>query len=97
MARRADIDPAVVTRQTRALEDTGMISRSRDTDDGRLSSLTATDLGHQTVERMRRVLGQHMELALQGWDHTDLALLADLLERLAGDLRAIPYPELPPP
>lgn len=96
LARRTQMDPAVVTRQSRTLEEDGMITRGRDDADGRLSSLTATDLGRRTVERMRRVLNQHMQLALEGWEDADVTHLADLLERLENDLRSIPYPDLPP-
>ena len=96
LARRTQIDPAVVTRQSRTLEDDGFITRSRDESDGRINTLLVTEMGRQTVQRMRRVLNRHMDLALEDWDDGDLTQLADLLERLAADLRAIPYPDLPP-
>ncbi|MDA8044521.1 MAG: MarR family transcriptional regulator [Actinomycetota bacterium] len=95
LARLTRIDPAVVTRQCRTLADDGLISRARDEADGRLSTLAATDLGHQTVQRMRLVLNQHMQVALERWGESDVATLANLLERLEADLRAIPYPDLP--
>ena len=45
---------------------------------------------------MQKVLDRHMELALESWNDEDVVLLADLMGRLIHDLRAIPYPELPP-
>jgi DNA-binding MarR family transcriptional regulator len=96
LARRADMDPAVVTRQIRLLEDERFVARSRDGRDGRLSTLSVTPLGEQTVERMRSVLNRHMQLALESWDEADVATLAGLVERLVDDLRGIPYPDLPP-
>ena len=45
---------------------------------------------------MKKVLDRHMELALESWTNEDVELLADLMGRLIHDLRAMPYPELPP-
>ncbi len=96
LGRRTDMDPAVVTRQTRLLEAEGLIRRAAHSRDGRFSSLSATEAGVETVERMRKVLNRHMQLALETWDASDVEALADLMARLVDDLRAIPYPELPP-
>jgi DNA-binding MarR family transcriptional regulator len=96
LARRTDIDPAVVTRQSRPLEAAGLIIRTRDESDGRLSSLIATEFGRATEIRMRTVLNRHMKLALRAWAEEDVEILATLMARLARDLRAIPYPDLPP-
>ena len=96
LARLTDMDPAVVTRQSRLLEADGLITRTRDEADARLSSLSATAQGDRTVQRMRKVLNGHMHLALTTWDERDIESLATLMERLVADMRAIPYPELPP-
>jgi DNA-binding MarR family transcriptional regulator len=95
LARRTDMDPAVVTRQVRQLEADGLIRRTRGSTDGRLSSLTPTEEGRDAVCRMRGVLNRHMHLALAGWKQSEVDLLADLMSRLVADLRAIPFPELP--
>ncbi len=95
LARRTDMDPAVVTRQTRLLEAEGLIIRAPNGRDGRVSSLSPTERGAETVGRMRKVLNRHMRLALEGWDDADIEMLADLMSRLVEDLRAIPYPQLP--
>lgn len=96
LARLTDIDPAVVTRQSRLLESDGLVTRTRDDGgDGRVSSLAVTDHGKRTVLRMRKVLNRHMQLALRAWSDRDVEVLADLMDRLVSDLRAIPYPELP--
>lgn len=95
LARRTDMDPAVVTRQTRLLEAEGLIVRTPHGRDGRASTLSATDVGAETVRRMRKVLNRHMQLALATWDAGDIEMLAELMGRLVDDLRAIPYPELP--
>jgi DNA-binding MarR family transcriptional regulator len=94
LARRADMDPAVVTRQTRLLEAGGHLTRTRNGGDGRLSTVAATELGCSTVERMRTVLNQHLQLALGQWADQDVEALAGLMARLDNDLRAIPYPDL---
>jgi DNA-binding MarR family transcriptional regulator len=95
LARRTDIDPAVVTRQSRLLEAAGLIIRTRDKSDGRLSGLIATDFGRTTEVRMRKMLNRHMRLALRTWAEEDVEILATLMARLARDLRAIPDPDLP--
>lgn len=96
LARHTEMDPAVVTRQVRQLEAEALVERTRDEADGRLTTLSATQKGRDTVRRMRRVLNRHMRLALENWDATEVDLLADLMSRLVADLRAIPYPELAP-
>ena len=95
LARITEIDPAVVTRQSQLLEADGLITRARNESDGRQSTLTATDDGRKTVQRMRKVLNRHMQLALKTWSDEDIEVLADLMDRLVSDLRAIPYPDLP--
>ncbi|HWE56379.1 MAG TPA: MarR family transcriptional regulator [Acidimicrobiales bacterium] len=94
LARRSDMDPAVVTRQSRLLEGDGLIERQRDGADGRLSSLSATPDGRRTVTRMGKVLNRHMQLALDDWPPEDVESLALLMGRLVDDLRSIPYPDI---
>jgi DNA-binding MarR family transcriptional regulator len=96
LARRTGIDPAVITRQTRQLAAEGLIIRRRDETDGRSSTLAPTGSGTRALRRMKRVLDRHMEIALESWTHEDVELLANLMRRLVHDLRAMPYPELPP-
>lgn len=95
LGRRTDMDPAVVTRQTRLLEVEGLLVRTPHGRDGRVSSLSPTDDGVESVRRMRKVLNRHMQLTLESWDAADVETLAELMGRLVDDLRAIPYPEVP--
>lgn len=95
LARHTDMDPAVVTRQSSLLEAEGLIVRTPHGRDGRVTTLSATADGIETVRRMRKVLNRHMQMALASWDAADVETLADLMGRLVEDLRAIPYPDLP--
>jgi len=95
LAGLLELDPAVVTRLLRQLEDGGFVMRERSDQDGRVSTMHATDTGREAFERMRQVIWRHMRRVLAGWNGSDIEALAALLDRLVADVQRAPYPTLP--
>jgi DNA-binding MarR family transcriptional regulator len=94
LASMLDLDPAIVARLLRQLEDGGLVERSRSTDDGRMTVVEATRSGLEKFDRMREVIWRHMRRALSTWPEGDVAKLAVLLDRLVADVQRRPYPSL---
>ena len=91
LATLLELDPAVVARLVRQLEDMDFVVRQRSAADGRVSTLQATPAGQDAFDRVRQVIWRHMRRVLDGWDPGDIADLAVLLERLVGDVQGVPY------
>ena len=91
LAGRLDLDPAAVTRLLRQLEDAGLVSRSRSSADGRVSTVEATDAGRDAFGRYREVIWDQVRRALSGWPEEELHTLAELLSRLVTDVQRTPY------
>jgi DNA-binding MarR family transcriptional regulator len=96
LADRLDLDPAVVTRLLRQLEDSGLVTRSRSLEDGRVSTIEATTEGLDAFGRVRDVIWDQVRRALAGWPRPDIAALAELLGRLVRDVQTEPYRPLEP-
>ena len=94
LASMLELDPAVVARLLRQLEDAGWVSRHRSSEDGRMTVVEVTAEGVETFERMREVIWRHMRRALSGWSEDDVAQLSVLLGRLVDDVQRDPYPSL---
>jgi DNA-binding MarR family transcriptional regulator len=91
LAHRLDLDPAVVTRLLRQLEDADLVSRSRSPEDGRVNTVEATDEGLAAFARVREVIWDQVRRALAGWPGRDVTTLAELLARLVHDVQQEPY------
>ena len=96
LAHRLDLDPAVVTRVLRQLEDSGLVTRSRSSEDGRVSTVEATAEGLDAFGRVRDVIWDQVRRALAGWPRPDVAALAELLGQLVRDVQKEPYRPLEP-
>ena len=94
LASLLELDPAVVTRLLRQLEEAGWVSRERSSRDGRMTVVESTPAGAETFERMREVIWRHMRRALSLWPDGDIENLSVLLERLVNDVQRDPYPSL---
>lgn len=94
LAAMLDLDPAIVTRLLRQLEEAGLLERRRNRDDGRMTIVEATNAGRDTFDRIRQVIWRHMRRALSGWPAEDVAALGLLLHRLVEDVQRHPYPSL---
>ena len=91
LARSTHMDPAVVSRQIRQLEDDGLVRRLADARDGRVTLIEVTPRGRAVRERVSDVLERHISDALDRWTPDDRRRLGELLGRLVDDLRAVRY------
>jgi DNA-binding MarR family transcriptional regulator len=96
LAERLDLDPAFVTRLLRQLEDSGLVSRSRSPEDGRVSTVEPTGAGVDAFSRVRDVIWDQVRRTLAGWPVEDVDALAELLGRLVTDVQKEPYRPLTP-
>ena len=78
-------EPAV-SRLVTQLEGDGLFERLPDAEDGRAIRVRATRRGRAAARRLRRAADEIFEEHLHEWGDGDVALLADLLERLCRDL-----------
>jgi DNA-binding MarR family transcriptional regulator len=95
LARATHMDPAVASRQIRQLEDDGLVRRSVDAADARVTLVQVTKRGRDVRRRISEVLERHMLDVLESWSPADRRRLSELLGRLVDDLRAVRY--RPPP
>ncbi len=81
VARRLEIDQSNASRQIRALEDQGLVTRTIDPDDRRVARLGVTAAGRKVLARVRAVALNDYAVALEDWSAHDRAQLAELLDR----------------
>lgn len=94
LGRGTHMDPSAVGRQVRQLEETGLLVRSTDPDDRRVTLVRATPKGRAVRRRLAEAGHAHVAEALAEWSPADVDDLARLLGRLVDDLRAHRYPNL---
>jgi DNA-binding MarR family transcriptional regulator len=97
LAAKLDLDPAVVTRLLRQLEEAGLIGREPSLTDGRVTTVYPTDEGRAALERVRDVIWDQVRRTLSEWPDDEIDLLAALLDRLVGDVQRQPYQPLSVP
>jgi DNA-binding MarR family transcriptional regulator len=88
VARRLEVDLSNASRQLRALEDQGLVTRRVDPDDRRVARVTVTAAGRRVLDRARAVALNDYAVALDDWSTRDRAQLADLLDRFRTALLA---------
>jgi DNA-binding MarR family transcriptional regulator len=91
LSRLTEMDPAATGRQIRQLEHDGLVVRSPNETDGRVTDVRVTQRGADVRRRLAEVGQAHMEGVLEQWSKTDRVALARLLARLVDDLRASQY------
>lgn len=91
IARQCSMDPAAAGRQVKALEDEGLVDRSTDEGDARVTVVRLTKSGRDVYRRIVAVRTAHMSEVLASWPATDRAALARLVDRLVDDLKAVPF------
>jgi DNA-binding MarR family transcriptional regulator len=82
LAAELGVDLSTMSRQVRALQDAGLLTRSADPDDGRAAVLALSAEGEEVLDRVRASRRSLIAEQLTGWDEADIELLADLLGRL---------------
>jgi len=88
VARRLEVDLSNASRQLRALEDQGLVTRTVDPDDRRIARVAVTAPGRRVLERARAIALNDYAVALDDWSARDRAQLADLLDRFRTALLA---------
>jgi DNA-binding MarR family transcriptional regulator len=86
LAARESVQPPSMTKVVAALEGLGYVTRITDPEDRRVTRLTITEAGTETLRRARSVKTAFLADQLHRLDSADrvaLADLTDLLERLA--------------
>jgi DNA-binding MarR family transcriptional regulator len=94
LGRGTHMDPSAVGRQVRQLEAAGLLVRSTDPDDRRVTLVRATPKGRAVRRRLAEAGHAHVSEALADWSPDDVHELSGLLRRLVDDLRAHRYPDL---
>jgi DNA-binding MarR family transcriptional regulator len=94
LAHRLDLDPAVATRLLRQLEDASLVRRAPSPQDGRVTTVAATEAGVEAMGRVRDVIWDQVRRTLAGWPEADVGRLAELLSRLVADVQKEPYRSL---
>jgi DNA-binding MarR family transcriptional regulator len=88
VAQRHEIDLSNASRQLRALEDQGLVTRTADPADRRVARVAITAAGRRVLDRARAVALNDYAVALDDWSARDRAQLADLLDRFRAALLA---------
>ncbi|WP_328536731.1 MarR family winged helix-turn-helix transcriptional regulator [Streptomyces sp. NBC_00344] len=73
---------ATMSRQLRALEDLGLVTREQDPGDGRAFLIRLTEEGRDRLRRVRDARRAEYVRKLDGWDRAEVAELARLLHHL---------------
>ena len=88
LATSTQLDTSTVSRHITQLEQSGLVERSKDPDDGRAQRIGLTEEGRTQLEgstaRRRELLTQ----SLDGWDPDDLAHLERLLGRFVSSVES---------
>lgn len=94
ISRAAEMDMGAVSRQLRALEDDGLLTRATSPDNGSVVRVHRTSAGRDLARRLTGLRDRHLATALEGWRRDDIDRLSTLLQRLVEDLQATPYPAM---
>lgn len=89
LAGALGLDPSTVSRQVRALEDSGLVTRREDPADRRAYHLALTGTGLAALGDVRQRRRELLAAALADWRPRDRERLAGLLGRLADDLGVV--------
>ncbi|WP_425581062.1 MarR family winged helix-turn-helix transcriptional regulator [Streptomyces thermoalcalitolerans] len=82
LAAYIGVGKATMSRQLRALEELGLVTRTPDPADGRAWLVTLTDEGRRRVGRVREARRARYVSQLAHWDRREVAELARLLHQL---------------
>jgi DNA-binding MarR family transcriptional regulator len=91
LARLTSMDPAAAGRQVAQLEEDGLVTRQRVSDDGRAVLVSVTERGAEVRRSLSLVTERHMADILSGWSTSDRERLARLLPRLVDGMRNVAY------
>ena len=92
-ADRLEIEPITLTRIVDRMEDAGWVERQSDPADRRAHILHLTDKSRSIVTRLQAIVEALFDEMLDGFDPTERALFASLIERIGAYLVAARQPE----
>jgi DNA-binding MarR family transcriptional regulator len=87
LAEHLRIDAPAVTRKAQQLERSGLVSRARDSEDGRATRLQLTAQGRRTITRFLVARRAWLTRLLAGWPEAEQAELARLLRQFTSDIQ----------
>lgn len=93
LVRQVRVDPGSITRQLTALQRDGLIERSDDPRDTRLTRVRLSPAGRQEVQRVMRLRARFLQRMVQGVESGDLAACLQVLDRIChnlGDTEPVP-------
>ncbi len=85
LARAAQMDVGMATRQVGALVEAGLVTRDPDPADARVSLVTPTERGRRVAGSLQDVRRRHLQRALSGWTAAELQEFDRLLTRFFDD------------
>lgn len=86
IAQRLGIEAPSVTRKVQELEQEGLVTRSVDPHDRRVSQVQLTRKGQQRLQKLQEARRQRLIQVLQHWPASERQTLAKLLQKFADDL-----------
>lgn len=92
LAEQLGVACSTAGRHAANLETRGLVLRVPDDEDRRVTVVTPTREGVELIRHVREVQRELLDEALADWADEDLAALAGLLDRLAGDLLLLSEP-----
>lgn len=87
LADGLDVEMPTVTRTVQRLLRDGFVRREAHPDDARSVRIYLTTRGRDSRDRVSRILASETEHALEGFNPHERQLLADLMERIAHNVR----------
>lgn len=89
LAQTFGLDPSTITRQVQALEQDGLLRRSRDPEDRRASLLALTEAGGAVLTTTRANRLERLREALAHWSHEEWEQFGRLLEDFNASIGAV--------
>jgi DNA-binding MarR family transcriptional regulator len=93
LAARTSIEISTLSRLVAGMEAAGLVSRERDSDDARAIAIRLTAAGDGLAARLTPAAEDLERTALAGFSEAEASLLKAQLERLYGNLAAVPAPQ----
>jgi DNA-binding MarR family transcriptional regulator len=87
LAAVVTLHPSTVSTQLRPLDDDGLIERSVDDGDRRITWISITPAGRSITARVRAIAGEQWQIILGAWSAEHVHQLAELLDRARRDTR----------
>lgn len=86
LAARLGVQVSTASRQVKDLEDAGLVERTSDPKDGRVSMLALAPAGKEALKKLRDSWRRALVDILEDWPDADREALGTLLGRLAADM-----------